>query len=341
VVALVSAGSWGSAAAPAHATSLSRVAETAMYGPDVAVRSSTGHHLELSIEVIADRAADTQLFVELSRGIAEDHSWTFDVPKSEFVYNPSTGAGSFTVNTSIAPYGQLALTIVSAGPARTQRCDAASKTVTRRVAVTGTISFDTRSAGRTPWGTVSTSRETTKFQGPTKVAVVYGNVNKSCQAVQKSPCQHQVFWNGPGGVGGAISGESTKVHGHFQTNIEWVRTETPPNSPTNSSRSDFSFRRVPRPTIRRHGDLIQLVVNLGKAPGVTGSAILSAIGKPQHKRFSCGGHFEQSTTWTHARFENGGVPLRIVNQIFGDGFNPNSAKGGVIGFNGIVPPAAN
>jgi hypothetical protein len=176
------------------------------------------------------------------------------------------------------------------------------------------------------------------FQHTATVEAIYGSVNRCLGGF---PCQRTIDWNGPGGIGGALSGYESPRWSSQQSWLEWDHETTPAGGPpdVNLNREDDAYASIPALGVKRRADGgIRIAVGPRRAVGVTGSAVLVASGPPVRKRIACGSGTESLVQWTRVSYQNGAQPLDIANDIFGDGSNHDSTKGGSISYLGLQPP---
>jgi hypothetical protein len=345
-VSLVGGPSVGSVSAASSGGAPTSPSEVTLFGyGSQPMTSSTGQDLHLAIEAEWWRGGgdqETDVYTTLSKGNeshSESHSWSAIVPKSEFSFDTASGTGSVQTGSTLGGLGGVTLSIAPRGSARTRSCGGTSSDVIQPVTVSGSVDLHSHSgSGPHAWGAVSASGVSDMFQHNATVEAVYGNVNRCLGGF---PCERTIYWTGPGGIGGLLSGAESPLRSSQRSWLEWSHATTAAGAAPDVSlnREDDAYAPIPALGVKRRTDGgIRIAVGPRRAVGVTGSAVLVASGPPVRKRIACGSGTESLVQWTRVSYENGAQPLTIANDIFGDGSNHDSTKGGSISYVGLQPP---
>lgn len=324
-----------SAAAP---TSAPAVQSVALETSQTAVTSSTGHALRVQVTasqtqpLSPGQATSGQVSVVLSTGTSdksEIHEWRFEDADGALNVD-STSSGRLSLpGPEIAPFGKLNLTITPVGSATTQSCEGTPRSQTQNVTVAGTFFFDTMSTGKNAWGTVGKDSKGFTFAATNTVTTTYVNVNPAAclPDFANLPCSASLFWQSAPNDDLSLSGAKAGKHGSI-----FASRTTDLNAPVDAKRIDEAYGTSGKLVLGTSGRAASLSVRARS--NSKGSAKLSAKkhGKPFSVNCKKSGksRVQTSTTWSNARFHNGGTPLAVKAQIFGAIKVPNNGSAEIV-----------
>lgn len=311
------------AAAPIHPSKKPTVITFST--PTLSMTTST--HKKLRVDIEGERSDQDGMIVSLKLpSHREQHQWFFQLKPGSFTVNTATGKGSLKTGASqIAPFGRVSLTFKPIGKTTTTGCNQ-MKTVTHRVHVTGTVRFNTHSAGSHSWGSLGSIHKKLTFVGHGKVAAQYGDL--AC-APNHVKCSTGVGWQVEHGAV-IVSGEWTSSHGKRQVQLFGLR-EVSLATPAHSGREDTVFvTDQPPPALTISKGLPTLVATTS-GHGASGSAELtSPTADPMTSDPCSGGHDEVGAGWSDASFVNGDSAYKIHEQIEGPIHVADQTTGGFI-----------
>jgi hypothetical protein len=276
------------------------------------VTSSTHKKLTLSLAASGQKGAGGSGFVVGLASGTESHGWNFTVPAGGFSLS-SKDSGSLSMASAISPFGRVKLAISPTGRATTtKRCSASAHLTRRKVKVSGSFFFNTRSGGRHSWGTVGHKHRKVAFHG-TAVSG-YGQPYTVCTGSVSMPCAASVNWsasNSEGTVslgGDSVGGTRGLVDADRVVHLSRLAGATRTDSVEASARRPVVNRR-------RHGAATLSARTSGH--GAMGSARLVSSRAGSTSKPACGKHKrEKSTVWT-ATYKTGKPALVLSEQIFG------------------------
>jgi hypothetical protein len=203
VAAAVVVAGLASTAGAAGAAPISSRAQLPVLGPFTftsatqSLASSTHKHLRIDLFATDRPTAGTEVepnsmtITVARRHAPERHTWVFELPRaSDFSYDEDTRTGALRTGSAIKPFGALSLTLTAVGREKSVGCGR-TRANNQRVKVTGTMSFDTRSKGKTRWGAVG-GRHRMTFTGHSIISVLHP-ADKLCGSFLP-PCVTTKAW---------------------------------------------------------------------------------------------------------------------------------------------------
>jgi hypothetical protein len=275
------------------------------------VVSSTGHKLRLRLRAFqSDTATQVDIQVE-TRDRAEEHDWTFQVPRSGVSFSGNGKGRVRLASGRSAGYATVWLRARPHGHAALSTCHRRTASKTRHVSLTGTLRLNTRSTGRRAWGRVGSAHKKVHFS--THSTVTWIRPASSDCSVNSLPCRNTVAWQASSGVTQELDFLASVNKGAHAT-ITGARFVNLPR-PTGATRTDIVNRPQTSPN--------QLIVNT-----TDGSAMLQAtfrgatatLTAPQPATTQverCPSGQRISVDFWPASFANGVTPIRIPAQVFG------------------------
>jgi hypothetical protein len=294
---------------------------------DVAVHplkvvSSTGHKLRLLLHAdTSGTAAQVGVGVETRDG-AEEHDWTFTVPRSA-VSVAADGSGRIRLSSQrSAGYATVSLRLSPQGSATHTTCQGRTATRTRHVSLSGIVLVHTKSTGKHAWGKAGSAHRTLHFS--TRSKVTWTKAAASDCPTPTLACRSAFLWQVSGGPFGVINLLlSTNKGAHAQ--IGGIRS-VPLDEPAGATRSDLVFRNSTTPN--------QLIVAGDGSATMQGTfrggtATLTSPNPPVTSIVKCRSGDRTGKVkvddWSGAEFVNGAVPIHVPAQIFG-GFSMADAS---------------
>jgi hypothetical protein len=339
VAAAVMVAGLGLTASASGAAPIGTRAQLPLLGPfdfTAATQSFTSStHKHLRVGLAATNAPDPAKELEPSsmtitvtrRHAAESHNWVFELPRdSDLSYDVTAGTGVLKTGSAIKPFGALSLALTAVGRAKSVGCGR-TRADHQPVRVTGTMSFDTRSKGKTRWGAVG-GRHRMTFTGRS-IVTIFHPADKLCGSFLP-PCVTTMSWLAHKTTPGNTIGNDEVILQEFASTV---------GSRTTYTISGERIRHLPRPDKAVRTDTTTLTVPRSRfsfpassasvkvfrhAPAMTGSATLSSVTMTESVGLACGTFPELSTTtmWT-ASYRNATHPLALHEQIEGTYRLPN------------------
>jgi hypothetical protein len=322
------------AAASARVATTTHVVEIDYSSPTVSITTSTHKKLKFFVSGRQDPAGNSKpsevdVNVETRNGV-ESHDWSFPLKAGALRVNAATARGKVvTGRAQLGSFGQLTLTFKPTGKAKTQHCGGGTIVVTRRLLVSGAVSFATHSAGAHSWGSFrfGSARKKQRFAGRGDIEVTSGG--GSCPvAPANRPCQTILEWDAVSG-NVSLQGGWTLAHGREVGEVVGVRELVLP-SPSGAGRFDEVAVPAPPPGLSVSGGKPTLVITTDGG-GASGSAVMASPTAAAPNSVPCARiHDETIQGWNDASFVNGDTPLTIREQIEGRiGLANQTTDGGI------------
>lgn len=289
------------------------------------VVSSTGH--KLLVRVFAFRTS-TGASVEVgleTRDQREQHAWTFKAPDSAVSLSAS-GKGRIRLTSKRSGgFATISLSSSPVGRAVLSTCHQKTATKTRHIALSGTLRFTSRSAGKHAWGSVGSAHKAVHFSTKSKITWVKPAAS-SCPTPE-FPCRTTFLWQAQSLLGGEIdlfSSDNSGAHAE----IAGGRLVTLAK-PSGATRSDVVSLPQPIPN--------QLIVDQTDGSATMqatfrgGTVTMSSPNAAITQTLPCGKGKKKiiAESW-QGDVVNGATPIRVPAQIFG-GFSTEDTPQAVFG----------
>jgi hypothetical protein len=298
------------------------------------MRSSTHKHLRLSLFATDRPTAGTEvgansMTVTVARRHApERHTWVFELPTAaDFSYDEDARTGALKTGSAMKPFGALSLALTAVGRAKSVGCGR-TRANNQRVRVTGTLSFDTRSRGKTPWGAVGGRRRRMTFTGHS-ILSIFHPADKLCGSFLP-PCVTTKSWRAHKTTPGTSIANDEVILQEFASTVGSTTTYTVSGEritqlarPVKAVRTDTTTLTVAHTRFVFPASSARVKVTRS-VPALTGSARLASTTMTESVGLACGTFPELQTTtmWT-ASYRNAAHPLALHEQIEGTYRLPN------------------
>jgi hypothetical protein len=339
VAAAVLVAGLGVSASAAGATPIGTGARLPVLGPFTftgavqSLRSSTHKHLKVSLFATDRPTAGTEVgpnsmtITVARRHAPERHTWVFELPTaSDFSYDEDARTGALRTGSAIEPFGALSLALTAVGRERSVGCGR-TRANNQRVRVTGMLSFDTRSKGKTRWGAVG-GRHRMTFSGHSIISIFHP-ADKLCGSFLP-PCVTTKSWLAHKTTPGTSIANDEVILQELASTVGSSTTYTVSGErirqlarPVKAVRTDTTTLTVPRTRFVFPASSARVKVTRS-APSLTGAARLASTTMTESVGLACGTFPELSTTtmWT-ASYRNATHPLALHEQIEGTYRLPN------------------
>jgi hypothetical protein len=274
------------------------------------VVSSKNHKLRVLVSASHSVAGQSGTSVNVTlatRTFSESHGFNFPIAASMLKIS-KTGKGSLKVGSKLGRYGKISLHFAPYGKATVNRCQGQVTSKSRKVTLSGTFFFDSRS-GRHGWGTVGKRSGTFHFSTINTVTWFYvANITgEGCLGTFVPPCSFGTSWSGSY-RGTSLSGSAAAISG--------IRT-VPLSRPKGASRFDSVTSSNVAATLKPGSGGTATMSIKGKGGGVKGTASIASTNPGFPEPGTCGRHkTAQTTTFWSGPWKNGSTPLSIKGQIF-------------------------
>jgi hypothetical protein len=333
VVGLVTGASAAGAAPIGNTAKLPVLGPFTFTSATQSLSSTTHKHLRVDLFATDRPTAGTEVgpnsmtITVTRRHAPERHSWVFELPKaSDFSYDEDTRSGTLKTGSAIRPYGSLSLALTAVGREKSVGCGR-TRANNQRVKVTGTLSFDTRSKGKTRWGVVGGRRRMT-FTGHSIISILHP-ADKLCGSFLP-PCVTTKSWLAHKTTPGTSIANDEVILQELATTVGKSTTYSISGErirqlakPAKAVRTDTTTVAVPHTRFAFPASAARVRVSRS-APSLTGSARLSSVTMTESVALACGTFPQTATTtqWT-ASYRNAARQLALHEQIEGTYRLPN------------------
>jgi len=291
---------------------------------------TSSKHKALKLSAYASRSASGSSVgsfgVSLAAG-GESHTWNFNVPRSAIALT-STGKGKIVVPaTSIAPFGKVKLTAVPKGATTISKCHGTAIGKSRKVTLSGTFWFDTRS-GAHGWGSVGSKTKKFAFKVPAMVTWTYAGNPGYCGPTDPDPstCRGSSAWTGMSGTQFVYGDLSTSRKVTAIRSVKFTK-------PRNATRSDLRQALVKSVSLTRDNDTGSFIVT-GDGGATKGTLTVPELALID-QTVPCGTSNQATLTSAYGQAVNGTTPFAVYDIFGGIGV----ANGSLVSVTKTVPLA--
>ncbi len=298
------------AAAPS-AQKAADVTGWSVYGSKDVV-TSKGKKLRVTVNAYGSPGGDASVSggLQTRSGAYESHSWSFGTAKSGVKLNAKL-LGTVEISAGkTAKYLALDLTVKKAGAIKKSKCQGQVSSKYRKVVLVGKVMVNTKAG----WGKLS--KKGFKIPGTS-----YRSFDVNCDSTFENACSSGISWSvsefsltGSSSVSGNTSGKTSYSSAFRTAEVKG----------TSGTRFDSYGSRKAKKAVLDAANKKLTAYSDG------GSGTLQASSAPGESSYDCKKAGENKKTevksWYDAELTNGGTPLRIRSQLYGDIKFPNGTS---------------
>ena len=289
------------------------------------VVSSTGRKLRVQVLTVQDSSGTRIEVTAETRDQAEQHTWSFQVPKSAVAIS-TKGIGRIHLTSKrSAGYATVWLTASPHGGFTHTTCQGNTATRTRHLSLSGTLRLNTRSSGKHAWGQVGSAHRRFRFSTHSKVTWVKPSSFTCSDNATTFPCRSTLLWMASGDSA-AVNFQLMAGENHRGGSLVAGLRSVPLDKPTGAIRSDTNtMSDTSRVTFADNGGSVTMVATFRQGTATMTSDVPQSTVVQKCRT----GTRKISVGFWPGSFTNGTPPLSVPEQIFGPLSVPDGSAAGL------------